>query len=152
MGEIEFNPAKVDVLRTLYPLFKQEVYERREQMMRIGRFGMAFFLGIMVLGLFFPFGIGSNALRVYTALGVIVFAGLLVFQMRQHRSRHIKAKQAVIEIERALHLFEPGVYLPGKGLYPDEWSHYAGRDGGLALTIASLVLVAVLAVLTLWAV
>jgi hypothetical protein len=85
-------------------------------------------------------------------LAVVILTGVLIYQMKQHRNRHIMAKQAVIEIEKALHLFEPGFYLLGKPLYPEEWSRYKGGQGELTLTSFLLIILAGITVFTLWSV
>ena len=150
MQSFQLDSTKVEVLKTLYPIFKREVYERREQMTRISRFGVGLFLAMMILILIFPVEMGSNALKFFPSSGTAILAGLLVFQMRQHRKRHIMAKHAVIEIEKALFLFERDVYLPGKGLYPDEWKQYQGGQRECLLTSLLLMVVSVLTIFSIW--
>lgn len=150
MQSFQLDATKVEVLKTLYPIFKKEVYERREQMTRISRFGMGLFLGMMILILVVPVEMGSNPVKFFSSSGTAILAGLLVFQMWQHRKRHIMAKYAVIEIEKALFLFEPDIYLPGKGLYPDEWKQYQGGEQEWFLTSFLLVVVSSLSILAIW--
>ncbi len=104
----------------------------------------------MILILIVPGEMGSNPLKFFSSSGTAILAGLLVFQMRQHRKRHIMAKHAVIEIEKALFLFEPDVYLPGKGLYPDEWKQYQGGKQEWVLTSLLLLVVSGLTILAIW--
>jgi len=152
MAEVQLDPTKVEVLKTLYPIFKKEVYERREQLTRISRFGISFYVGIIVLCFVFPVNVGSPSLRLYSALAIFIFAGVLIYQMKQHQQRHIMAKHAVIEIEKALHLFEPGFYLSGTPLYPEEWSRYKGGKGEMVVTSFLLIFLAGITVLALWSV
>ena len=150
MESFQLDATKVEVLKALYPIFKKEIYDRREQMTRISRFGMGLFLSMMILILIFPVEMGSNALKFFSSSATAVLTGLLVFQMKQHRKRHIMAKHAVIQIEKALFLFEPDVYLPGKGLYPEEWKQYQGGQQEWILTSLLLVLVSALTILAIW--
>ena len=146
------DPTKVEVLKTLYPIFKKEVFERREQLTRIGRRGMTLNLGIILACLIFPINVVTPLLRFYSTMGIAVLTGVMIFQMAQHRRRHIMAKQAVIQIEKALRLFETGFYMTDQPLYPEEWGLYRGEKKELAITSSLLILLAVLAVLTVWSV
>ncbi len=152
MSDIKLDPTQVEVLKSLYPIFKREVYERREQLTRIGRFGIGFNLGIMMLCFLFPVETGIPALKLYVSIAILILSSLMVYQMKQHRHRHLLAKQAVIQIEKALLLFEPGVYLPHETLYPKDWSGYQGSRKELTVTGSLLLIVAGLTLLTLWSV
>ncbi len=55
----------------------------------------------------------------FAATSVMLFSGVLGYLILQQRDRHRMAKQALIEIERALGLYEEGLYLPDKPLYPE---------------------------------
>jgi hypothetical protein len=140
------DPEKLETLRRLYPIFKQEVFDRRDQTMKIAGLASGFLLFLMFLILYFAI---SSWLLI---LGVVIFTAIVIIQLRQHSRRHAQAKLGVIEIEKALSLFEPGTYLPDKPLYPDHWKIRPPRDYGLIFYSSCLIAMALLVVLSLLAV
>ncbi|HLB02659.1 MAG TPA: hypothetical protein VJM77_05955 [Nitrospiria bacterium] len=143
MEKQTFDPQKLETLRMLYPIFKREVFDRRDRMMKIAGLGSGFLLLLQTLMLYLSI---SSGLLI---IGVIIFTVLTVAQIFQQSRRHEQAKQAVIEIEKALGLFEPGTYLPDRSLYPQHWQTRPSRDYGLILYTLGLVALAVLVVLSL---
>jgi hypothetical protein len=73
------------------------------------------------------------------AAGVAVLVGTLLYQVSREAARHAGAKEALIRIERALGLFEPGRHVPNEPLYPDDWK--IPPPIGRAQTVSSLVLI-----------
>jgi len=139
------DPQKLETLRRLYPIFKQEVFDRRDQTMKIAGLASGFLLFLMFLILYFAI---SSWLLI---LGVIIFTAIVIVELRQHSHRHAQAKLGVIEIEKALGLFEPGTYLPDKPLYPEHWKVRPSRDYGLIFYSACLIAMAFLVILSLLA-
>ena len=127
----------------LYPIFKREVFDRRDRMMKIAGLGSGFLILLQTLILYLSI---SSGLLI---ISVIIFTGLALAQIFQQSRRHEQAKQGVIEIEKALGLFEPGTYLPDRSLYPQHWQTRPSRDYGLILYTLGLVALAVLVVLSL---
>jgi hypothetical protein len=140
------DPQKLETLRRLYPLFKQEVFDRRDQTMKIAGLASGFLLFLMFLILYFAI---SSWLLI---IGVIIFTGIIIANIRQHSRRHAQAKLGVIEIEQALGLFEPGNYLPDKPLYPEHWKVRPSRDYGLIFYTSCLIAMAFLVILSLLAI
>ncbi len=146
---LDLDAEKLKTLRLLYPIFKNEVFARREQMMRISALATGFLILLLAVLLYFNSTSSFLAGSAWAfAAGVAVFTGLCIHHMKQHSRRHAQAKRAVIDIEEALRLFEPGQYLADRGLYPDHWKIRPPRDPSLLLYSAALVLVA-LAVIAL---
>jgi len=139
------DPQKLETLRRLYPIFKQEVFDRRDQTMKIAGLASGFLLFLLFLILYFAI---SSWLLI---LGVIIFTGIIIVELKQHSRRHAQAKLGVIEIEKALGLFESGTYLPDKSLYPDHWKVRPSRDYGLIFYSACLIVMALLVILSLLA-
>ena len=137
------DPQKLETLRMLYPIFKKEVFDRRDRMMKIAGLASGFLLLLQTLILYLSI---SSGLLI---ISVIIFTGLTLAQIFQQSRRHEQAKQAVIEIEKALGLFEPGTYFPDRSLYPQHWQTRPSRDYGLILYTLGLVALAVLVVLSL---
>ena len=111
-----------EVLKVLYPWYKEEVFRRREQMMRLTAFASAFLTLLLVTLLAVPGRSPQDVtLAVLAITGVALFSGIFAYLILQQRDRHRMAKQALIEIEQVLGLYEEGLYVAGKALYPKEW-------------------------------
>ncbi len=143
MDNPSLDPQKLETLRMLYPLFKQEVFDRRDRIMKIAGLSSGFLLLLMFLT--FSFAVSSG----FLIIGVIIFTGIVVATIMQHSRRHAQAKLGVIEIEKALGLFEPGTYLPDKPLYPDHWKIWPSRDYTLIFYSSSLIILATLVIFLL---
>lgn len=144
------DPQKLETLRMLYPLFKQEVFDRRDRIMRITSLAGGFLL--LILGLILYLIATSKPLLSAPwifSIGVIIFTGLTLYQIKQHSRRHAQAKLGLIEIEKALGLFEPGTYLPDRGLYPQDWQTRFPRDYSLVFYASCLIALAMLVIVSL---
>lgn len=130
------------VLR-LYPIFKEEVYRRREQMMRWTAIGAGSLVAILSIVLLVPAARSlSAAPRLLLACGTILLTITYMGIIRQQHNRHRQAKQQLIKLERALGLFEE---LPGHDdhtLYPEGWQNEWTRDRSLLQYMAVLTLLA----------
>ena len=109
-------------LTVLYPLYKQEVYKRREHMMRLTAFG-SFGSAMMTFALLLtPV---KNHLAVpeafLLALVNLVWCGLFCGLVLQQQSRHHLAKQVLIHLEQALGFYEEGLFFERQALYPVKW-------------------------------
>ena len=136
---------RMEVLKTVYPIFKNEVYARRQSMMWIALAGSAALLGLLLLGSSQWFPVGE--LKWPIILGVVVFSSLLIDLIRQQDLRHKQAKHELIEIEKALGFFENDYYLPGRSLYPQTWQRLPQRDWQFLMSVLSLVVLTALVIL-----
>ncbi|MCZ6547321.1 MAG: hypothetical protein O6837_04285 [Deltaproteobacteria bacterium] len=136
---------KVEILKTLYPIFKREVFERRESIMRIATFGSGTLFAVLLLVTSRLLNFGR--LRWLAILGLVIFIAGLIDQIKQQKVRHTQAKQGLIEIEKALQFFQENAYLPGKSLYPLDWQSPPRKDWGMAISTLSLVGLTVLIIL-----
>jgi hypothetical protein len=137
---------RLEVLKILYPWYKEEVFRRREQMMRLTAFASAFLVLLLVTMLAHSGVTGA----LFAITGVALFTAIFAYLILQQRDRHRMAKQALIEIERAMGLYEEGLYATGKSLYPEEWqtAWHADRSVIVYLTVlATLTVLVVAAVL-----
>ena len=125
------------VLTVLYPLYKEEVYKRREQMMRLTAFG-SFGLIAMTFSLLLsplksrlsfpePFLLGLVAL---------IWCGLFCGLIMQQQYRHRLAKQVLIQLEQAMGFYEDGLFIERQPLYPGKWktAWLTDRTGTLYLS------------------
>lgn len=113
---------QLTILRTLYPWYKEEVYRRREQMMHLTAFASSILFLVLITLLAVPsFSSVTLAGRMFVCAGVLLLAGLFTFLILQQRDRHRMAKQVLIEIERELGLYNEGLYLHDRTLYPASW-------------------------------
>jgi hypothetical protein len=139
------GPQRIEVLKTVYPIFKNEVYARRQSMTWIAMAGSAALLGLLLVGS--SQWVSVDVLRWPILLGVVVFSSLLIDQIRQQDLRHKQAKHELIEIEKALGFFEEDYYLPGRSLYPQTWQRLPERDWQFLMSVLSLVVLTALVIL-----
>lgn len=142
------------VLRVLYPWYKEEVFRRREQMMRLTAFASAFLVLLLVtiLALATPHPVDLTV-RIFAMTGTAIFSTLFVYLILQQRNRHRVAKQTLIEMERILGLYEEGLYLVGTALYPMDWQTAWLNDRSVTIyntVIAALTVLVIAAMLIRW--
>jgi len=141
---------QLEVLKVLYPWYKEEVFRRREQMMRLTAFASAFLVLLLITMLAVPSRPRTDfTMALFAITGVSLFSAIFAYLILQQRNRHRMAKQALIEIERVLGLYDEGLYLVGKALYPEDWQTAWLNDRSI---IVYLVVLAALTVLVIAAV
>lgn len=138
---------QLEVLKILYPWYKEEVFRRREQMMRLTAFASAFLVLLLVTMLAVP---GSPrpdfTAALFAITGVALFTAIFSFLILQQRNRYRLAKQALIEIERVLGLYDEGLYLMGKALYPEDWQTAWLGDRSVTVYLSVLTTLTVLVI------
>ncbi|MBM4120748.1 MAG: hypothetical protein ACKOBZ_07860 [Nitrospira sp.] len=138
---------QIEVLKALYPSYKAEVYRRREQMMKLTAFACSFLVLLLITMLTAP---GSDRPAFTTVLfastGVALFSSLFAYLVLQQRDRHRMAKEALIEIERLLGLYDEGLFLQGKSLYPENWQTDWQADRSVTVYLAMLMTLTVLVI------
>jgi hypothetical protein len=141
---------QLEVLKVLYPWYKEEVFRRREQMMRLTAFASAFLVLLLVTMLAVPSRTRTDlTMALFAITGVSIFSAIFAYLILQQRNRHRLAKQALIEIEKVLGLYDEGLYMVGKALYPEDWQSAWLSDKSVTVY---LVVLAVLTVLVIAAV
>ena len=109
-------------LTVLYPLYKEEVYRRREQMMQLTAFGSLGLIAMLFALLLSP---QKNLLTSFDArligLASLVWCGLFCALILQQQYRHRLAKQVLVQLEQALGFYEEGLVAEHQTLYPEGW-------------------------------
>lgn len=140
----------LSTLRTLYPWYKEEVYRHRQEMMHLAAFAGSFLLLVLLTLTALPsFSSVTPIGRGLMSTGVLLLAGLFLILILQQRARHRMAKQVLIEIERALGLYEEGLYLEDRTLYPLNWQTAWLSDRSIALYVLVLVGLSTLVIATI---
>jgi hypothetical protein len=124
-------------LTVLYPLYKKEVYQRREQMMRLTAFGSFGLIAMIFALLLSPVKSRMPPPEVFLlALASLFWCGLFCGLVMQQQHRHRLAKQVLIQLEQALGFYEDGLFIEHQALYPAKWktAWLADRTGLLYLT------------------
>ncbi len=144
---VALSEEQLAILRVLYPWYKEEVFRRREQMMRLTAFGSAFLvlLLITILALSPPHP-AHPTIKIFAITGTMLFSALFVYLIVQQRDRHRMAKQTLIEIEQVLGLYEEGLYLMGKSLYPEDWQTTWLNDRSVTVYVAVITTMTILVV------
>ena len=145
--ETGLRDEQLEVLRVLYPWYKEEVFRRREQMIRLTAFASAF----LVLLLITIMAVSSShstdlTIRLFAITGVSLFSAIFVYLILQQRDRHRIAKRTLIEMERVLGLYDEGLYLVGKALYPQNWQTAWLTDRSVTVYVAVIAALTVLVI------
>lgn len=128
------------VLR-LYPIFKEEVYRRRDQMMRWTAIGAGSLMTLLLIVLLVPSAhLLAFPARLLLASGNLLLTLTFAVIVRQHHDRHRQAKQQLIKLEQALNLFEERPWPDDRPMYPDDWQTDWTRDRSLLHYLAILTL------------
>ena len=134
-----------DLLTALCPMFKEEVYRRTARIGNITMFSAAGLTGGMLWYATWADEFGDVE-RLLCARAVVIVVGALLYQVSREAARHAGAKDALIRIERALGLFEPGRHMPAAPLYPEAWmvlppKSQATRAAQVVLTLLGILFV-----------
>ncbi len=117
---------------TLYRMFKEEVYRRRDRMMVWTATGAGSLFALLLIILLVPSARRlTTPARLLLACGSLILATTFALMIRQQQTRHRQAKQQLIALEQALGLFEG---LPGqknRPIYPEDWQTEWTRDQSL---------------------
>jgi hypothetical protein len=141
------SDEQLDVLKVLYPWYKQEVFRRREQMMRLTAFASAFLVLLLVTMLAVPSRTRTDfTMAIFAITGVAIFSAMFAYLILQQRNRHRLAKQALIEIEKVLGLYDEGLYMVGKALYPEDWQTAWLSDKSVTVYLAVIAVLTVLVI------
>lgn len=139
---------QLEVLKVLYPWYKEEVFRRREQMVRLTAFASAFLVLLLVTMVAVPSAPHPGVTgELFAITGVALFTAIFAYLILQQRDRHRMAKTALVEIEKVLGLYDEGAYLEGRSLYPEEWqtAWLADRSVTVYLTVLTALTVLVIA-------
>jgi hypothetical protein len=130
---------KRSTLLTLYPLFKEEVYRRRHDMMRWTAIGAGSLVILLLVVLLVPTAHRlPPADRGLLCSGIVLFTTTIVLLILQQRHRHRQAKRTLIDLERALGLFETDFLPDRRPLYPEHWQTEWQQDRSANLSMALL--------------
>ena len=136
---VDLTDEQVEVFRVLYPIFKDEVFQRREQMMRLTAFASGFLVMLLITMLALsPWPGPTSPTRWFAISGVALFSGLFAYLILQHADRHRMAKQQLIELEKVLGLYENGWQLSGDALFPKNWQSDWAEDRSVSIYLTIL--------------
>jgi len=110
------------ILTVLYPLYKEEVYRRREQMMLLTAYGS---LGLTAMLFALTLSPQKDRLTsfdiLFVGLASLIWCGLFCALILQQQYRHRQAKQVLVQLEQALGFYEEGLVVEHQALYPEGW-------------------------------
>jgi hypothetical protein len=138
------------VLTVLYPLYKEEVYKRREQMMRLTAFGSLGLIAMLCALLLSPQKHRlTSPETLLMGIASLIWCGLFCALILQQQYRHRLAKQVLIQLEQALGFYEEGLFVEHQALYPGGWKTAWLNDRSALLYLSSLCLLTGLFLLAL---
>jgi hypothetical protein len=127
-GETSGVPAAMitegvqQTLTVLYPLYKTEVYQRREQMMRLTAFGSFTLIAMTFALVLSPLKNRLSPVEtLLLGLAALMWCGVCCTLILQQQHRHRLAKQVLIQLEQALGFYEDGLFIDHQTLYPGKW-------------------------------
>lgn len=139
---------------TLYRIFKEEVYRRRDRMMRWTATGAGSLFTLLLIVLLVPSVRQlTTPARLLLASGSLILAITFALMIRQQQTRHRQAKQQLIHLEQVLGLFEERPGQENRPIYPERWQTEWTSDQSLLqyLSILTLLTGLVLAAIVLTA-
>jgi hypothetical protein len=108
-------------------------------MMRLTAFASAFLVMLLITILALsPWSGPTSPTRWFAISGVALFSGLFAYLILQHADRHRMAKQQLIELEKALGLYESGWQLSGDTLFPKNWQSDWTTDRSVSIYLTIL--------------
>jgi hypothetical protein len=148
---MDLRNEPLEAFRVLYPIFKNEVFQRREQMMRLTAFSSTLLVTLLV-SMFagFPRSVPTSLTLWFAISGIALFSGLFAYFILQHADRHRMAKQQLIELEKEFGLYQDGYQPNGDALFPKNWQSDWTTDRSVTIyltilaTLTTLVICAML--------
>lgn len=145
--ERELSREQLEVFRVLYPLFKEEVFRRRDHMIRLSIFHNAFLVLLLVTMLAVSPGETPDSTTRWLAIpGIALFSGFFAYVILQQADRHRMAKQQLIKLEKGMGLYQEGWHGNGKTAYPEHWQTDWVTDRSVTLYLAVLTSLAALVI------
>lgn len=125
----------------LYKIFKEEVYRRRDQMMRWTAIGAGSLMMLLLIALLVPsVRLLTVPARLLLASGTMLLTLTFALMIWQQHERHRQAKQQLIMLEHTLGLFDDIPLGEHHGIYPEQWRTDWIRDRSLVQYLAILAL------------
>lgn len=150
LGKMEPTHKQLEISRVLYPLFKDEVFKRREQMMQLTAFASTLLLILLITLLALAPWLEQNSSSQWLIIsGVSLFSALFAYLILQHADRHRMAKQQLIELEQTLGLYQKGWQPTGDALFPKHWQSDWIADRSVPIYLTSLVTLTTLVICAL---
>lgn len=126
---------------TLYRMFKEEVYRRRDRMMHWTALGTGSLFTLLLIILLAPSARRLTAPdRLLLAGGSLILAVTFALLIWQQQTRHRQAKQQLIALEQILGLFEGLPSQENRPIYPENWQTEWIRDHSLRQYLSILAL------------
>jgi hypothetical protein len=143
----ELPQQQLEIFRVLYPLFKDEVFRRREHMILLSVFHDAFM--VLLLGTMLtvpPEHATDSSTRWLAISGLAVFSGFFAYLILQQADRHRMAKQQLIELEKGVGLYKEGWHFTEKSVYPEHWQTDWVEDRSVTVYLVILMSLTVLVI------
>ena len=126
---------------TLYRMFKEEVYRRRDRMMVWTAIGAGTLFALLLIILLVPSARQlTTSSRLLLASGSLILAITFALMIRQQQTRHRQAKQQLITLEQALGFFAEHLGPDDRPIYPEDWRTEWTRDHSLRQYLSILTL------------
>ena len=133
------SEKQLEVFRVLYPIFKEEVFKRREQMMKLTAFSSTFLvIWLITLLVIFPQPRPIPSIQWLVISGVALFSSLFAYFILQQADRHRMAKQQLIVLEQNLGLYQDEWQTNGDTFFPKSWQCAWTTDRSVTIYLSIL--------------
>ena len=147
----ELTRQQFEIFRILYPIFKEEIFSRREQMIRLTAFSSTVLIVILFTQATITPWLAPDPFTPWLLIaGIMLFSAVFAFFILQHATRHRMAKQQLIRLEQILGLYHDKGEANGEPLFPQNWQYDWTTDQSVTVyltalsTLTILVIIAVL--------
>ena len=124
------DEEKIEIFKTLYPLFKREVYDRRDQILKVASLSTGFLLLLVFFVSYLNLaGLSPKPYFYPLIFTVLLFEAAVCYHLHQHKVRHEQAKRLIIQLEEEMGFFKGGLFDLSKSFYPEKWK-FRGLDPG----------------------
>lgn len=139
------------LLTVLYPLYKKEVYQRREQMMRLTVFASLGLIAMLLTILLSQQKSELTGLGTFlVTLASLIWTGLFYSLILQQQHRHHLAKYMLVQLEETLGLYTKGTFIPNQTFYPLEWKVSWAEDQTGTFYFATIIILTTLFLVALF--
>ncbi len=144
---MDSTDKQLEIFRILYPIFKDEIFKRREQMIRLTAFASTSLVLTLVTLLPITPWETTHSLTLWLAVsGVALFSGLFAYFILQHAERHRMAKKQLIELEKGIGLYDSNWRTNGAALFPNNWQTDWITDQSVSIYLTILIALTVLVI------
>lgn len=144
---MDSTDKQLEIFRILYPIFKDEIFKRREQMIRLTAFSSTLLVLTLVTLLPITPWETAHSLTLWLSIsGVALFSALFAYFILQHAERHRMAKRQLIELEKDIGLYDNDWQTNKAARFPNNWQTDWITDQSVSIYLTILITLTILVI------